>query len=170
MNRFAIFVAFTSVLTAGCESLQYNPPPGRPVATLTFRNAVGSGEVVMNAFQTADCRDAGKYVANSELKPGGEAKLTAEAGRPFSFRVQSKRPVTGNSANVAVPGLIRMNVCDAAGTFEPRVGGKYSVIFTDANDACQVAVLDDATSKTADTFVAKRWFVSTTSDGWHCNP
>jgi hypothetical protein len=161
------------LIIAGCSSLHYAPQSDRPSATLTLRNAEGVGQLVLNAFQKTDCRDAGKYVKNSTLRPGEESVLAVEAARDFSFRVQTLRPVTARTANLVASNgdvTVRLNACDAAGTFLPKPGGRYSAIFTDVNGSCRVVVVDDSTTRPVDSFVPKKWFTSGFTEGWHCSP
>lgn len=183
---FPKFSAFAvTVLLASCGSLSYTVPPDRPTASLTLQNSVGPGVIVLNAFQKEDCKDAGKYVPQTTLKPGEVVNVPIEAGRPFSFRVQSRRPATAATANTVVtttsvpstlPGApttlstIALNLCDAAGTFFPKAGAQYVVSFKDANGVCEVSVAERDATKPLESFVAKRWFTSSFSEGWHCSP
>lgn len=156
-------------LLAGCGSMNYQIPAGSPSASLTLRNAVGQGEVGMTTHQNIDCRDAGKYVPGSTLKPGTEASVAIEAGRPFTFAVQSLRPVKGGNANVVVPGLIALNVCHVAGTFTPESGRQYVAVFTDEGNVCRVVVREADSMKSANTYVEKKWFPRTMNEGWRCS-
>lgn len=174
MKTMRLFAAAAGCLMTACgsmnylpESMTYQPPAGSATARLAVRNAVGEGEVSMTVHQQVECRDAGKYVPNTTLKPGAESSMDIQAGQPVSFAVQSLRPVRGN-ANVVVPGLIALNVCHVAGTFTPAPNAHYVATFTDKDGVCGVSVHHPGAAQPVEGFVEKRWFPRSMSDGWRC--
>lgn len=150
----------------GCATWDYKIPDASPKATMTLANTSGPGLINIVIYEKQDCTGGPKVIDKVWLGPSRSKTFEIEAGKTFSFAVQTLRRLgDGSHINLSYGAV---NTCIAAGSFTPLPGSQYRAEFFDKKPICLVELRDLTLNKLEAGFIQKAWVFPTMFEGARC--
>jgi hypothetical protein len=129
MHLLRLMLIFATCLVAGCAT-SYIEPNGADIATISFRNASGKPDVLIQSFKVAEDCSGGRpnFKGKPRLKPNEEINVKIQADKDFTF-------IFGYGALTGGAGF-EIEYCQVIATITPEKNWNYFARFLIADKKC----------------------------------